>query len=77
MLSVSDLDDDIVRAMMDFIYQLISAGDLTMARVLRVVVLDKYAMKQQYGASSTLLPSQNIYTRYNSSSSGSFENGLL
>ncbi|BES93377.1 Guanine-nucleotide exchange factor c3g [Nesidiocoris tenuis] len=62
-LTVSDLDDDIVRAMMDFIYQLISAGDLTMARVLRVVVLDKYAMKQQYGASSTLLPSQNIYTR--------------
>uniref|UniRef100_A0A0A9Z173 CRK SH3-binding GNRP n=2 Tax=Lygus hesperus TaxID=30085 RepID=A0A0A9Z173_LYGHE len=62
-LTVSDLDEVIVKTLMKFVYQLISAGDLTMARVLRVVVLDKYAMKQQYNASSTLLPLQNIYTR--------------
>lgn len=57
------MDDVIVKTLMEFVYQLISAGDLTMARVLRVVILDKYAMKQQYNASSTLLPLQNIYTR--------------
>lgn len=61
---VSDLEDSVLKILMEFVYHLLESGDLTMARVLRVIILEKYNNKQQYYAINHLLSSQNIYTRY-------------
>ncbi|KAK9498271.1 hypothetical protein O3M35_002943 [Rhynocoris fuscipes] len=62
-LTVSDLEDSLLKVLMEFVYQLLCSGDLTMARVLRVIILEKYNNKVQYYSTNTLLPLQNIYTR--------------
>lgn len=61
---VSDLEDTVMKALMEFVYQLLCAGDLTMARVLRVIILEKYNNKQMCSIANTSLSSQQIYTRY-------------
>lgn len=49
---------------MEFVYQLLCAGDLTMAKALRVKLLERYQAKLMHNTSiNALLPSQNIYTR--------------
>lgn len=65
-LTMSDLDSMVLRSLMDFVYQLLCSGDLTMAKALRVKIIEKWNTKQLNSASSMLLPSLNIYTRQSS-----------
>jgi hypothetical protein len=60
---ISDLDSMLLQSLMDFVYQLLCSGDLTMAKALRVKIIEKCNTKQLNSASSMLLPSLNIYTR--------------
>jgi len=60
---MSDLDSMLLQSLMDFVYQLLCSGDLTMAKALRVKIIEKCNTKQLNSASSMLLPSLNIYTR--------------
>ncbi|XP_068082777.1 guanine nucleotide-releasing factor 2 [Anabrus simplex] len=62
-LTMSDLDNVVLQTLMDFVYQLLCSGDLTMAKALRVKILEKYNAKKLHNTSNTLLPSLNIYTR--------------
>ncbi|KDR09115.1 guanine nucleotide-releasing factor 2 isoform X2 [Zootermopsis nevadensis] len=62
-LTMSDLDNMLLQALMDFVYQLLCSGDLTMAKALRVKIIEKCNTKSLYSASNMLLPSLNIYTR--------------
>ncbi|XP_014251044.1 rap guanine nucleotide exchange factor 1 isoform X3 [Cimex lectularius] len=62
-LTVSDLEEAVLKALMEFVYQLLCSGDLTMAKVLRVIIIEKYNNKILYYSINNLLPSQNIYTR--------------
>lgn len=49
---------------MEFVYQLLCAGDLTMAKALRVKLLERYQAKLMHNTTiNVLLSSQNIYTR--------------
>lgn len=49
---------------MKFVYQLLCAGDLTMAKALRVKLLERYQAKLMHNTSiNSLIPSKNIYTR--------------
>lgn len=61
---MSDLDDIVLKTLMDFVYQLLCSGDLTMAKALRVKILEKYNAKKHHNITSTLLSSLNVYTRY-------------
>ncbi|PSN45161.1 hypothetical protein C0J52_03933 [Blattella germanica] len=60
---MSDLDEVLLQTLMDFVYQLLCSGDLTMAKALRVKIIEKCNSKNAYCATSMLLPSLNIYTR--------------
>jgi Rap guanine nucleotide exchange factor 1 len=60
---VSDLDNTLLQALMGFVHQLLCSGDLTMAKALRVKIIEKCNTKNLHSASSMLLPSLNIYTR--------------
>ena len=60
---MSDLDSVLLQTLMDFVYQLLCSGDLTMAKALRVKIIEKCNSKNMYNSSSMLLPSLNIYTR--------------
>jgi len=60
---MSDLDSMLLQSLMDFVYQLLCSGDLTMAKALRVKIIEKCNTKQLNSTSSTLLPSLSIYTR--------------
>jgi hypothetical protein len=60
---MSDLDSMLLQSLMDFVYQLLCSGDLTMAKALRVKIIEKYNTKQLNSTPSMLLPSLNIYTR--------------
>ncbi|XP_023724311.1 guanine nucleotide-releasing factor 2 isoform X4 [Cryptotermes secundus] len=62
-LTMSDLDSLLLQSLMDFVYQLLCSGDLTMAKALRVKIIEKCNAKRLYSASSMLLSSLNIYTR--------------
>ncbi|XP_049847410.1 guanine nucleotide-releasing factor 2 isoform X3 [Schistocerca gregaria] len=62
-LTISDLDDVVLKTLMDFVYQLLCSGDLTMAKALRVKILEKYNAKKLQSSASTLLSSLNVYTR--------------
>ncbi|XP_016838232.1 guanine nucleotide-releasing factor 2 isoform X3 [Nasonia vitripennis] len=46
-LTISDLDDNLLQTLMEFVQQLVCSGDLTMAKALRVKILEKHACKQQ------------------------------
>ncbi|XP_026283178.2 guanine nucleotide-releasing factor 2 isoform X1 [Frankliniella occidentalis] len=67
-LTISDLDDTVLQTLMNFTYQLLSSGDLTMAKALRVKILEKHSAKMLCNTTNTLLPSQNVYTRYRQAS---------
>lgn len=43
---MSDLDDTLLQTLMEFVQQLVCSGDLTMAKALRVKILEKHAAKQ-------------------------------
>ncbi|RZB41593.1 guanine nucleotide-releasing factor 2, partial [Asbolus verrucosus] len=45
-LTVSDLDDDLQCKLMNFVQQLISSGEITLAKALRVKHLERYEAKQ-------------------------------
>jgi Rap guanine nucleotide exchange factor 1 len=60
---MSDLGNLLLQSLMDFVYQLLCSGDLTMAKALRVKIIENCDMKRLYSASSMLLPSLNVYTR--------------
>lgn len=61
---MTDLDNEVLQILMDFVYQLLCAGDLTMAKALRVKLLERYQAKIMHNTSiNVLLSSQNIYTR--------------
>ncbi|XP_050472020.1 guanine nucleotide-releasing factor 2 isoform X4 [Bombus huntii] len=45
-LTMSDLDDTLLQTLMEFVQQLVCSGDLTMAKALRVKILEKHAAKQ-------------------------------
>jgi len=60
---MSDLDSMLLQSLMNFVYQLLCSGDLTMAKALRVKIIEKCNTKQLNSTSSMLLPSLNIYTR--------------
>ncbi|XP_025409590.1 guanine nucleotide-releasing factor 2 isoform X2 [Sipha flava] len=63
-LTLTDLDNEVLQILMEFVYQLLCAGDLTMAKALRVKLLERYQAKMMHNTSiNALLPSQNIYTR--------------
>ncbi|XP_050424721.1 guanine nucleotide-releasing factor 2 isoform X2 [Adelges cooleyi] len=63
-LTLTDLDEKVLQVLMDFVYQLVRAGDLTMAKALRVKLLERYQAKLMHNTTvNTLLPSQNVYTR--------------
>lgn len=65
-LTMSDLEATVLQTLMDFVYQLLCSGDLTMAKALRVKILEKHNTKRLQNASNMLLPSQNVYTRQSS-----------
>ncbi|XP_023315128.1 guanine nucleotide-releasing factor 2 isoform X2 [Trichogramma pretiosum] len=46
-LTISDLDETLMQTLMEFVQQLVCSGDLTMAKALRVKILEKHACKQQ------------------------------
>jgi Rap guanine nucleotide exchange factor 1 len=60
---MSDLDSKLLQTLMDFVYQLLCSGDLTMAKALRVKIIEKCNTKQLTSAAILLLPSLHIYTR--------------
>ncbi|KAK7793296.1 hypothetical protein R5R35_007622 [Gryllus longicercus] len=62
-LTMSDLDDVVLQTLMEFVYQLLCSGDLTMAKALRVKILEKYNAKKLNNTPNALLSSLNIYTR--------------
>ncbi|XP_069676852.1 guanine nucleotide-releasing factor 2 isoform X2 [Periplaneta americana] len=62
-LTMSDLDNILLQTLMDFVYQLLCSGDLTMAKALRVKIIEKCNAKHFHNTSSMLLSSLNIYTR--------------
>lgn len=61
---MTDLEEEVLQVLMEFVYQLLRAGDLTMAKALRVKLLERYQAKIMHSTTiNNLLPSQNIYTR--------------
>uniref|UniRef100_A0A1B6CP57 CRK SH3-binding GNRP n=1 Tax=Clastoptera arizonana TaxID=38151 RepID=A0A1B6CP57_9HEMI len=65
-LTISDLEPTVLQTLMDFVYQLLCSGDLTMAKALRVKILEKHNIKRLHNSTCNLLSSQNIYTRQSS-----------
>ncbi|XP_077298400.1 guanine nucleotide-releasing factor 2-like isoform X2 [Arctopsyche grandis] len=45
-LTMADMDNELMVTIMDFVYGLVCSGDLAMAKVLRVIILEKYKAKQ-------------------------------
>ncbi|XP_044007017.1 guanine nucleotide-releasing factor 2 isoform X2 [Aphidius gifuensis] len=61
-LTMSDLDDILLKTLTSFSQQLVCSGDLTMAKALRVKILEKYAQKQLQ-SSQPILSSLSISTK--------------
>ncbi|XP_043276526.1 guanine nucleotide-releasing factor 2 isoform X3 [Venturia canescens] len=61
-LTMSDLDDTLLQTLMEFVQQLVCSGDLTMAKALRVKILEKHAMKQLQ-ATQPILSSLSVSTK--------------
>ncbi|XP_023288342.1 guanine nucleotide-releasing factor 2 isoform X2 [Orussus abietinus] len=61
-LTMSDLDDVLLQTLMEFVQQLVCSGYLTMAKALRVKILEKHAMKQQQ-AVQPILSSLSVSTK--------------
>ncbi|PBC33243.1 Guanine nucleotide-releasing factor [Apis cerana cerana] len=60
--SMSDLDDTLLQTLMEFVQQLVCSGDLTMAKALRVKILEKHAVKQLQSA-QPILSSLSVTTK--------------
>lgn len=62
-LCVGDADEEVLQVLMDFIFQLVSRGDLVLARALRKKVVEKCEIRQRVmTALPVLLPSMAITT---------------
>ncbi|XP_015593863.1 guanine nucleotide-releasing factor 2 isoform X2 [Cephus cinctus] len=61
-LTMSDLDDVLLQTLMGFVQQLVCSGDLTMAKALRVKILEKHSMKQ-HQAAQPILSSLSVSTK--------------
>ncbi|XP_077267842.1 C3G guanyl-nucleotide exchange factor isoform X9 [Temnothorax americanus] len=61
-LTISDLDDILLQTLMEFAQQLVCSGDLTMAKALRVKILEKHTMKQLQAA-QPILSSLSVTTK--------------
>ncbi|KAK2581004.1 hypothetical protein KPH14_006055 [Odynerus spinipes] len=61
-LTMSDLDDTLLQTLMEFVQQLVCSGDLTMAKALRVKILEKHAAKQLQSA-QPILSSLSVTTK--------------
>ncbi|XP_011500436.1 PREDICTED: guanine nucleotide-releasing factor 2 [Ceratosolen solmsi marchali] len=61
-LTISDLDDTLLQTLMEFVQQLVCSGDLTMAKALRVKILEKHACKQLQAA-QPILASLSVSTK--------------
>ncbi|XP_026827742.1 guanine nucleotide-releasing factor 2 isoform X6 [Ooceraea biroi] len=61
-LTISDLDDVLLQTLMEFVQQLVCSGDLTMAKALRVKILEKHTMKQLQ-ATQPILSSLSVTTK--------------
>ncbi|KAI5699559.1 hypothetical protein M8J75_004992 [Diaphorina citri] len=63
-LTVYELDDNLVKYLTDFIYQLLSSGHFKPARGLRVKLLAKYDCKNNESVKNEILSSLNVYTTH-------------
>ncbi|XP_063983968.1 guanine nucleotide-releasing factor 2 isoform X3 [Diachasmimorpha longicaudata] len=61
-LTMSDLDDVLLQTLMEFVQQLVCSGDLTMAKALRVKILEKHQLKQMQSA-QPILSSLSVSTK--------------
>ncbi|XP_026667048.1 guanine nucleotide-releasing factor 2 isoform X7 [Ceratina calcarata] len=61
-LTMSDLNDTLLQTLMEFVQQLVCSGDLTMAKALRVKILEKHATKQLQAA-QPILSSLSVTTK--------------
>ncbi|XP_012228703.1 guanine nucleotide-releasing factor 2 isoform X4 [Linepithema humile] len=61
-LTISDLDDVLLQTLMEFVQQLVCSGDLTMAKALRVKILEKHSLKQLQAA-QPILSSLSVTTK--------------
>ncbi|XP_072752997.1 guanine nucleotide-releasing factor 2 isoform X5 [Anoplolepis gracilipes] len=61
-LTISDLDDVLLQTLMEFVQQLVCSGDLTMAKALRVKILEKHTNKQLQAA-QPILSSLSVTTK--------------
>ncbi|XP_014478235.1 PREDICTED: guanine nucleotide-releasing factor 2 isoform X5 [Dinoponera quadriceps] len=61
-LTISDLDDVLLQTLMEFVQQLVCGGDLTMAKALRVKILEKHTIKQLQAA-QPILSSLSVTTK--------------
>ncbi|XP_032684143.1 guanine nucleotide-releasing factor 2 isoform X4 [Odontomachus brunneus] len=61
-LTISDLDDVLLQTLMEFVQQLVCSGDLTMAKALRVKILEKHSVKQLQAA-QPILSSLSVTTK--------------
>ncbi|KZC11989.1 Guanine nucleotide-releasing factor 2 [Dufourea novaeangliae] len=61
-LTMSDLDDTLLQTLMEFVQQLVCSGDLTMAKALRVKILEKHQAKQLQ-ATQPILSSLSVTTK--------------
>ncbi|XP_029162688.1 guanine nucleotide-releasing factor 2 isoform X2 [Nylanderia fulva] len=61
-LTISDLDDVLLQTLMEFVQQLVCSGDLTMAKALRVKILEKHTIKQLQ-ATQPILSSLSVTTK--------------
>ncbi|KAI4497062.1 hypothetical protein M0802_007808 [Mischocyttarus mexicanus] len=64
-LTMSDLDDTLLQTLMEFVQQLVCSGDLTMAKALRVKILEKHAAKQLQ-STQPILSSLSVTTKQSS-----------
>ncbi|XP_072153251.1 guanine nucleotide-releasing factor 2 isoform X2 [Bemisia tabaci] len=63
-LTILDVELTFIQRLMNFVYQLLRSGDLTMAKALRVKILEKHAAKAAQQITTTYdQPIQSIYTR--------------
>ncbi|XP_076298542.1 C3G guanyl-nucleotide exchange factor isoform X5 [Lasioglossum baleicum] len=61
-LTISDLDDTLLQTLMEYVLQLVCNGDLTMAKALRVKILEKHQAKQLQSA-QPILSSLSVSTK--------------
>ncbi|XP_076232133.1 C3G guanyl-nucleotide exchange factor isoform X4 [Calliopsis andreniformis] len=62
-LTMSDLDDTLLQTLMEFVQQLVCSGDLTMAKALRVKILEKHQAKQLLQSTQPILSSLSVTTK--------------